>query len=90
MSKRISFKPSQNSDGAWIINVPDKFSQTGKRQRLFFETKAEAESFGKQERTRVGNYGAAATILTPGQLEEAAAAFEAIKPYDVKLNEVVQ
>ena len=90
MSKRISFKPSQNAAGAWVVNIPAKISQTGKRQRQFFNTKAKADAFCHQERIRVGNYGAAATVLSPGQLEDAAAAYQAIKSLKVTLNEVVQ
>jgi integrase len=90
MSRRIGLRPSKSSDRAWIVNIPAKISLTGKRQRQFFKNKGEAETFCQQQRQRVGNYGTAATILSPGQLEEAAAAFEILKPLKATLNEVVR
>ena len=90
MSKRISFKSSKNLLGQWVVNIPASISLTGIRQRNFFKTKGEADTFCLQQRTRVQNHGAAATILSPGDLEQAAAALEAIKPFNVSLNEVVQ
>ena len=75
----------------WKIDLPASLSPTGKRQRFFFETKQEAINFGQEQRTRIGNYGTAGvTGLSPAQLEQAALAFDGIKPYSVSLNEVVK
>jgi integrase len=73
----------------WKIDLPASLSPTGKRQRFFFETKQDALNFGDEHRTRKENYGTAGiTGLSPSQLEQAAKAFDAIKPFDTSLNEV--
>jgi integrase len=64
---------------------------SGKRERYFFETKADAEAYAETQRIRLQNFGTqGATILPPAQQEQAANAFGLLKPYNVSLNEVVQ
>src|SRR5947208_1056652 len=89
--KRPSLKPrgSRCETSPWMINIPASMSGTGKRQRYFFASKKDAEEYGKRQKQRVENYGTAAVALSPGQLEEAAAAFEEIKPLGVSLKEAV-
>jgi len=75
----------------WKVDLPASISPTGKRQRFFFETKSDADLFAEKERIRVKNFGAqSGTILSPAELDQAAAALAAIKPFGVALNEVVR
>jgi len=75
----------------WKIDLPASLSPSGKRQRFFFETKQDAINFSDEQRTRLGNFGTVGiTGLSPSELEQAAMAFAAIKPYLVSLNEVVK
>jgi integrase len=94
MPRRSTITPSR-AEGhrirQWKIDLPASLSQTGKRQRFFFETKQDALNFGEEQRTRMQNFGTAGiTGLSPSELEQAALAFAAIKPYAVSLNEVVK
>jgi integrase len=91
MPKRFSLEPTKTGPetSPWCVNVPARISLSGKRERKFFATRKDAENFGKSQRLRVENYGTAATVLSPGQLEEAAKAFEALRPLNWTLNEVV-
>lgn len=91
MPKRFSLEPTKTGPetSPWCVNVPARISLSGKRERKFFETRKEAETFGKDQRTRVENYGTSATMLSPGQLEEAAKAFEQLRPLGATLNEAV-
>ena len=59
------------------------------RERKFFAIKRDAETYAKLHRIRVDNYGTAATLLSPGQLEEAAKAFRDLAPFNATLNEAV-
>jgi len=94
MPKRSSLAPSRASGprvSQWKIDLPASLSPTGKRQRFFFETKQEAINFSDEQRTRLGNFGTVGISgLSPSELEQAAMAFAAIKPYSVSLNEVVK
>jgi hypothetical protein len=58
------------------VNLPPSISSNGKRVRQFFRTKAEAETFCQQQRIQLQNFGSKATVLTLGQLEDAAKAYE--------------
>lgn len=91
MSKRIGLEPRKTTLGAspWLVNIPAKISETGKRERHFFKTKEDAQTFCRQQRTRLDNFGSNATMLSPGQLEEAASAFERLEPLGVSLNTAV-
>jgi integrase/recombinase XerD len=91
MSKAVSFKPlpyaSQKTP--WLVNVPARFTNSGKRERRFFKKKSEAEEFARQQRIRVQNYGASATALPAGRVEEASIAFERLAPHGLNLTQVV-
>lgn len=91
MPKRASLQPIKcgPETSPWMVNIPVRMSPTGKRQRFFFAAKGQAKTFADRQRIRVDNYGVKAMSLSPGQLEEAAAAFEEIKPFGVSLREVV-
>lgn len=91
MAKRLSLKPSSSKLPAtpWRVNLPANVSSTGKRERRFFKTKGEAETFCQQQRTRLENFGRNASTLTPGQLEQAAKAFERLAALGVSLGDVV-
>lgn len=91
MARRVSLQPCATglAKWPWRVNLPANISSTGKRERRFFETKPKAETFCRQQRTRLENFGRNSSTLTPAQQEQAAIAFERIAPYDVTLNTVV-
>src|SRR6266480_3015497 len=93
MPKRFSLDATHKSrlkrKSRWCVNIPARISESGKRERKFFATKSAAQTYGKSHRIRIENYGTAATLLTPGQLEEAAKAFEQLRPFKATLNEAV-
>jgi integrase len=91
MPKRVSLQPrkSKLENLPWMINLPARITDSGKRERRFFATKAKAATFGDQQRVRLDNFGTAATLLSPGDLEQASAAFAQIRAYGVSLSTVV-
>src|SRR5437764_6875860 len=92
MPKRFSLEPHKigPEKSPWCVNIPARISESGKRERKFFATKSAADTYGKTHRIRIENYGTAATLLTPGQLEEASKAFEQLRPFKATLNEAVR
>jgi len=92
MARKASLEPIQTTRkiGKWMVNLPSRYSQTGKRERHFFRTKDTAETFCNQARTRIGNYGTQAALLTPGQAEEAVQAFDKLASFGVSLNRVLE
>ncbi|MEO6785872.1 MAG: tyrosine-type recombinase/integrase [Chthoniobacteraceae bacterium] len=71
------------------MNIPAKYSETGRRERQFFSTKGEAQTLCDQITTKLENYGTQARLLTPAQSEQALHAFEKLAPYRVTLSEAV-
>lgn len=78
MSKPIQYKTTETPYG-WEVNVPPKLSDTGKRQRRYFDTRKLAAGFISSLRVRVENHGTGARMLNAWQEEQAAAAFGLIE-----------
>ena len=91
MARRLSLEPCPTGlkKWPWRVNIPGQYTTTGKRQRHFYKSKREAETFCQAQRVKIENYGCNSSTLTPGQQEEAAIAFERLAPYNVTLNTVV-
>jgi integrase len=91
MARRLALEPCSTGlkKWPWRVNLPANITASGKRERRFFKSKAEAQTFCQLQRIRIENYGRNAVGLTPGQQEEAAMAFERLAPYSVPLNTAV-
>lgn len=61
---------------AWCLNIPPHLSETGKRERLFFETKSDAAAEAEKLKTRRDNFGISLTAMTPARIAEAAEAYK--------------
>ena len=75
---------------SWCLNVPADLSETGKRQRLFFESKKEATTASEQIQTRKDNFGISLSSLTPARLAEAAEAYSILDGVNVSLVSVAR
>jgi integrase len=79
MPKPSSLQPSRlpsRTDGReWCLNVPSHLSPTGKRQRLFFRTKLDAELEAELLKTRKVNFGHSLSAMSPERIAEASACF---------------
>jgi integrase len=77
----------------WKVELQASQSGSGRRERFFFPTKAEADGFAEEQRVRIANFGtvhAGAGVLSPAQVEQAKAAFDLLAPLKVSLNEAVR
>jgi len=70
---------------SWCINVPPHLSSTGKRQQLFFASKAEATVICEQLKARKDNFGISLTALTPAKIAEAAEAYNLLEGRNISL-----
>ncbi len=77
MAKEAKFTPVKTgvSQYPWRINIPAGLSESGKRERRFFSTRVEAQTFADQQKTRIQNFGVFENGLTASQREAAASAF---------------
>ena len=91
MSHSPALKPTLRTDrqrqgvAAWVVNVPPNLSSTGKRQQLFFPSKAEAATVCEQLKARKDNFGTSLTALTPAKIAEAAEAYNLLEGRNISL-----
>jgi integrase len=78
VARRPSLEPKRTTkdNAPFVVNLPPALSGTGRRERRYFDTRKEAAGFATQQRIRLENYGTASTLLPPGKIEEALAAFD--------------
>ena len=91
MARRITLKPSRSKhpNTPWQVNLPGNVTSSGKRERHFFKTKADAETYCQQQRVRLENFGRNSSGLAPMDQDDAVRAIERLKPYGVTLNQAV-
>jgi integrase len=89
MAKPTRFTPKQTAFG-WRLNIPAKFSQTGKRQQLHYPTKAKALAVAAQLKEVRDTFGAQAVAIAPSLAEQATAATRLLEPLGIDLLEAVR
>jgi integrase len=76
MARPLELKPRRDpSSRKWRVNVTERLSPSGRRERRFFDTLGAATAFIEELKTRRDNIAALPT-LSPGQLLDAAAALD--------------
>ena len=65
-------------------------SPTGKRQQLFFSTKAEAQVDCEKLKTRKDNFGISLSAMTSARIATAAEAYNLLDPYGIALLDAVR
>lgn len=88
MAKPTRFKPKQTESG-WRLNIPPKFSDTGKRQQLFYRTKELAEVAAANLRKDRDTFGHQAVAIAPSIAEQAIAAIRLLEPLGFGLLDAV-
>jgi integrase/recombinase XerD len=67
-------KDETRATSPWWIDIPARYSDTGKRQKRFFESQEKAKGQLQFLKARVSNHGIASKLLGPALEEQAAAA----------------
>ena len=89
MAKQTKFTPKQTSNG-WCLNIPEKYSQSGKRERHFYRTRALAEVAAVKLKSNAKEFGEQASAIGPALAEAAAAADALLRPLGIGLLEAVR
>jgi integrase len=69
-------KDASRQTSPWWIDIPPRYSETGRRQKRFFETQELAKGELQALKARVANNGIASKLLGPALEEQAAAALQ--------------
>jgi integrase len=89
MAKPVRFVPKKTPQGNWRLNIPAKFSASGKRERHFFTTKDKALAAADELKQQREVFGTQATAVSPSLAEAAVAAEALLKPLGIGLLEAV-
>ena len=87
MPKVFSFSVKQDKTRAtspWWVDIPARHSETGKRQKRFFQSKEQAKGELQRLKARVEKHGTGAKLLAPSTEENAARAVELLKSEGVE------
>lgn len=72
-------KDDTRATSPWWVDIPARYSETGKRQRRFFPTKEHAKGEVQRLKARVEKHGTGSKLLAPATEENAARAVELLK-----------
>jgi integrase len=89
MAKPVRFAPKKTPQGNWRLNIPAKFSASGKRERHFFTTKEKALAAAEELKGKREVFGTQATAVSPSLAEAAVAAEALLQPLGIGLLEAV-
>jgi integrase len=89
MAKPTRFKPTETTAG-WCINIPPKFSDSGKRERQFYPSRDKATEAAATFKARVKEFGTMARAIPPSLAEDAISAAALLAPLGVSLLEAVR
>jgi integrase len=88
MARHTKFEPVETENG-WRLNVPPKYSETGKRERHYYKTQKAALEAKKAFKKKLETFGAQARAIKPSLAENAHAAEKLLSGTGVTLLEAV-
>lgn len=89
MARRTQFIPVETPNG-WRLNVPAKYTETGKRERHYFKTLKEAQTAAKDLKKSAAEFGHRSQAIRPGLAEDATAASALLEKWGVSLLEAAR
>lgn len=88
MPRVCKFTPFRDRD-RWCIDVPARYSDSGKKQRQYFKTKAEATNAQRELLATVAFYGERTNVVSQDVSDEINSVLRLLEPYEVTLRQVV-
>lgn len=89
MARHTKFTPTQTPEG-WRLNVPAKYTETGKRERHFYRTQREALAAAKLLKQSAAEFGHKSQSIKPSLAEDATAAAALLAPWGMTLLEAAR
>jgi site-specific recombinase XerD len=89
MARRTKFEPVKTPNG-WRLNVPAKYTESGKRERHFFDTQKKAAAAAKDFKKAAEEFGHRSQAITPSLAEAATEAADILAPWKVSLLEAAR
>ncbi len=87
--KKLNLSPVKHASGKWVVVVPARLSECGKRQYTYFPTKAAAVSFIASLESTVASMRKGETLLSSTQVEAFSVLVERLRPFGVTLKDAV-
>lgn len=88
MARRTLFTPKKTKDG-WMLNIPAKYSMTGKRERHFYSTQKLALAAAVKLKAQRDQFGENSLAIAPTLADQATAAAKILEPLGIGLLEAV-
>jgi site-specific recombinase XerD len=89
MARQTKFSPVETTAG-WRLNIPAKYTETGKRERHFYRTQREAQVAAKLLKQSAAEFGHQSQAIRPSLAEDATAAAALLEPWGLSLLEAAR
>jgi integrase/recombinase XerD len=89
MARHTKFIPVETAAG-WRLNIPAKYTETGKRERHFYRTQKEAQTAAKALKKSTAEFGHQSQAIRPSLAEDATAAAALLEPWGLSLIEAAR
>lgn len=90
MAKPPKFNPKRTENGRWRLSIPGSYSESGKRQQLFFKTHKEAKQAADHWKQQAADFGKQSRVIKPSLAEAAVQAEAMLKPFGVGILDAVK
>lgn len=90
MPRRARFQPTKEAPGLWRLSIPAAYSETGKRERRYFKTQAEAAEHALSLKANREEFGAQSKSIRPSLAEAATLAEAMLRPLGITLLEAAE
>ena len=90
MARKPKFNHVKTKTGGWMVSIPPRISETGKRERCYFKTRDKARDFASELQEKAKKHGENATAIRPSLAEDAVKAAAVLGPLGISLLEAAR
>lgn len=89
MARKPEFSYTAVGD-RWKVEIPSRYSPSGKRERAFFPTRDKAKAYAAEMKEKIATHGTLASNIKPSLADDATLAVKMLEPYGLTLLEAVK